>query len=177
MRFNLFFYPSINSFQSKAVEKYHFFFRVRCTIHVMTSIFFMIMSHAYKMYRVVYSKQLDNFFILHSFWICVYTLYLYRKSFQITLIENTSRQLYLTMHSVRLGFTDYTRFMFLLQWDYRCELYNYEISLNYEKNIIFLALKFGHFVLYLQRALLLKEINLVLKWARPSSLLNCLIAL
>lgn len=125
----------------------------------------------------VYSKQLDNFFILHSFWICIYTLYLYRKSFQITLIENTSRQLYLTMHSVRSGFTDHRGFMFLLRWDYRCELYNYEISLNYEKNIIFLALKFGHFVLYLQRALLLKEINLVLKWAWPSSLLNCLIAL
>lgn len=110
MRISLIFYPNDNSFQYIEPLKNAIDFHIRCTINVMTSLFFMITSHTVRIHETPWY----NVFILHSFWNCVYTLYfinLYRKSFQMTLIEYTDRQFYLVMHSVLLGFTDHnTRF-------------------------------------------------------------------
>lgn len=69
----------------------------------------------HKIAQNVYSRHRVNFFILHSFRICVHKLYsksFHRKSFQITLKENTDRQcyIYLVMHLVLTGLTDHMRF-------------------------------------------------------------------
>lgn len=125
MRISLILYPSINSFQYRAVEKYHCF---SCQVHQKRHDVIILYDNVacIQIVQYVYSRHRHNFFILHSFWICVYTLFfknLQRKSFQITLIENTGRQFYLVMHSVLSGYTDHTRFMFLFRWDYRCAYY------------------------------------------------------
>lgn len=102
MRISLILYPSINSFQYRAVEKYHCF---SCQVHQKRYDVIILYDNVacIQIMQHVYSRHRHNFFILHSFWICVYTLFfknIQRKSFQITLIENTGRQFYLVMQSV-----------------------------------------------------------------------------